>query len=42
MFLLLTGKTFDIGVLNTSESISTDWCPSSEMFDLSLQGSMSG
>jgi hypothetical protein len=34
----LTGKTFDIGVFNTLESISTDWCPSSEMYDLSLQG----
>ena len=34
----LVGKTFDAGVLNLSESISTEWCPKSDFFSESLAG----
>ena len=34
----LVGKTFDSGVVNLSESISTEWSPKSDFFSESLAG----
>lgn len=34
----LVGRTFDLGVLNTLDSISTEWCPQSEFFSEELSG----